>query len=298
MSEVDSLEVSIQSFLDFCRVEKGLAANSMAAYRQDLLRFSRFCRISAPQAAPASAVRAYLDSLYAANLSSRSIARHLTTLRNLFHFLMQEGKLGADPVSVVPMPRQWQTLPKRLAQDEVESLLAAPSPDTPAGLRDRAMLQLLYASGPRVSELCGIQLRDINLDRGVLRVTGKGNKQRLIPVGRQAIAAVRLYLEAGRGHLLKARLSPYLFVTSRGGPLTRQGFWKVIHACGLRAGISRAITPHLLRHTFATHLLEGGADLRSLQTMLGHADIGTTQVYTHVLRKRLRDTVDRHHPRA
>lgn len=298
MSEVDSLEVSIQSFLDFCRVEKGLAANSVAAYRQDLVRFSRFCRKSVPQAPHAEAVRAYLDSLYAANLSSRSIARHLTTLRNLFNFLMQEGKLTSDPVSVIPLPRQWQTLPKRLSPAEVDSLLAAPSPDTPAGLRDRAMLQLLYASGPRVSELCGILLRDINLDLGVLRVTGKGNKQRLIPVGKQAIAAVRLYLESGRGVLLKARLSPYLFVTTRGGPMTRQGFWKLIHTYGLRAGIARTITPHLLRHTFATHLLEGGADLRSLQTMLGHADIGTTQVYTHVLRKRLRETVDRHHPRA
>ncbi|MBL8293563.1 MAG: site-specific tyrosine recombinase XerD [Bryobacterales bacterium] len=298
MSEVDSLEVSIQSFLDFCRVEKGLAPNSVAAYRQDLLRFSRFCRKSAPQAPPAEAVRAYLDSLYTAKLSSRSIARHLTTLRNLFNFLMQEGKLTSDPVSVIPLPRQWQTLPKRLSPAEVESLLAAPSPDTPAGVRDRAMLQLLYASGPRVSELCGILLRDINLDFGVLRVTGKGNKQRLIPVGKQAIAAVRLYLESGRSLLLKARLSPYLFVTSRGGPMTRQGFWKLIHTYGLRAGIARTITPHLLRHTFATHLLEGGADLRSLQTMLGHADIGTTQVYTHVLRRRLRETVDRHHPRA
>lgn len=298
MSEVDSLEVSIQSFLDFCRVEKGLAPNSILSYRQDLTRFSRFCRKSAPDAPPAEAVRAYLDSLYAGNLSSRSIARHLTTLRNLFHFLLQEGKLSVDPVSVIPLPRQWRTIPKRLSAAEVEALLAAPPLDTPTGLRDRAMLQLLYASGPRVSELCGILLRDINLDLGVLRVTGKGNKQRLIPVGKSAIASVRLYLQSGRGQLLKARLSPYLFVTNRGGPITRQGFWKLIHLYGLKAGIPQTITPHLLRHTFATHLLEGGADLRSLQTMLGHADIGTTQVYTHVLRKRLRDTVDRHHPRA
>jgi integrase/recombinase XerD len=298
MPVVDTVPAPVQSFLDFCRIEKGLATNSLSSYRFDLLRFVSFCRHARQEFTSAEAVRMYLDSLYAAGMAARSIARHLTTLRNFFAFLIAEGKLATDPISAIPIPRQWQTLPQRLSPEEVDRLLAAPPPDTPTGRRDRAMLHLLYASGPRVSELCGILLRDLNLELGILRVTGKGNKQRLIPVGRDALAAVRLYLDGSRGELLKQRVSPYLFVTARGGPLTRQGFWKLIHAYGIQAGISRRITPHLLRHTFATHLLEGGADLRSVQTMLGHADIGTTQVYTHVLEKRLRQTIHQHHPRA
>lgn len=287
-----------QSFLDYCRIEKGLSQNSLAAYRRDLERFSAFRRELPMNTLPAEAVRLYLDSLYKANLSSRSIARHLVTLRNLFQFLVREGKADGDPVALIPLPRQWQTLPKRLSAEEVDRLIAAPDTSEPQGLRDRAMLEVLYAAGPRVSELCAIQIRDLDLNLGVVRVTGKGNKQRLIPVGKHALAAVREYLERGRGELLKGRPSPYLFVTNRAGRFTRQGFWKAIHHYGLIARIRQPITPHLLRHTFATHLLEGGADLRSVQTMLGHADIGTTQVYTHVLRGRLRETVDRHHPRA
>lgn len=292
------LEAQIQSFLDYCRIEKGLSQNSLMAYRRDLGRFSAFRRELPNTTPPAEAVRLYLDSLYKADLSSRSIARHLISLRNLFQFLVREGKADADPVSLIPLPRQWQTLPKRMSAEEVERLIAAPDASEPQGLRDRAMLELLYAAGPRVSELCGIQMRDVDLNLGVLRVTGKGNKQRLVPIGKHAVAAIREYLDRGRGALLKGRPSPYLFVTNRAGRFTRQGFWKAMHIYGQIAGIRQPITPHLLRHTFATHLLEGGADLRSVQTMLGHADIGTTQVYTHVLRGRLRETVDRHHPRA
>jgi integrase/recombinase XerD len=192
----------------------------------------------------------------------------------------------------------WQKLPKRLSLEDIEKLLSAPDPSKPLGLRDRAMLELLFASGPRVSELCGLQLRDIDLQLGVLRLTGKGNKQRLVPVGKSALAAVDHYLRSARGVLLKGKDSRCLFVTSRGGPLTRQAFWKLLAAYGRKAGIGQPLTPHLLRHSFATHLLERGADLRSVQTMLGHADISTTQIYTHVLRSRLRQTVDRHHPRA
>ena len=298
MPEADKLAAQIQSFLAYCRIEKGLSRNSLDAYGRDLMRFAAFSRKFQAKFAPEELTRLYLDTLYQANLSSRTIARHLVTLRNLFQYLVREGQADADPVGRIALPRQWQTLPKRLSGEEVERLMNAPDLEQPEGQRDRAMLELLYAAGPRVSELCTVQLGDLDQNLGLLRVTGKGNKQRLIPVGKYALRAVREYLEAARGRLLKGRPSPFLFVTNRGGRLTRQAFWKAIHRYGLAAGISQTITPHLLRHTFATHLLEGGADLRSVQTMLGHADIGTTQVYTHVLRRRLRETVDQHHPRA
>lgn len=312
MTGAQSLEVQVEAFLQFCRVEKGLAPNSLAAYRRDLTGFCGSVRDLTkprgqdesqnahlpPDAELADFVRTHLDQLYGQGLSSRSIARRLTALRTFFEWMVAEGRISSDPVAHLAMPRRWATIPKRLSREDVERLLAAPSADTAAGLRDRAMLQILYASGPRVSELCSIRVRDLNLELGILRVTGKGEKQRLIPVGSAAIAAVGEYLTSAREELLKRRVSAYLFVTNRGGPLTRQGFWKLIHHYGIQAGIAETITPHLLRHTFATHLLEGGADLRSLQTMLGHADIATTQIYTHVLRKRLRETLDRHHPRA
>jgi integrase/recombinase XerD len=181
---------------------------------------------------------------------------------------------------------------------QIDKLLQAPDGTTPMGIRDRAMLELLYATGLRVTELCRVGVSELNLEMGVLRTTGKGNKQRMVPVGRSAIAAVRQYLETARGRFLKGRGSRFLFVTARGGPMTRQAFWKLLAAHGRRAGIYRNLTPHVLRHSFATHLLEGGADLRSVQTMLGHADISTTQIYTHVMRSRLRRTLDDHHPRA
>lgn len=294
---VDSLAARVQSYLDFCRIEKGLAANSISAYRADLERFVAFS-LKNNDLDDAQAVRAYLDSLYKQGLHARSVARHLTTLRGLFHFLLREGLIQVDPIGTLPIPRQWRQIPKYLILEEIEKLLAAPNPATPAGLRDRAMLQLLYSSGPRVSELCSIRLRDIDLEMGVLRLTGKGNKQRLVPVGKAAVDAVRLYIDSGRAAILKGKVSSCLFVTVRGGAPTRQTFWHAITKYGLMAGISRKLTPHLLRHSFATHLLEGGADLRSVQSMLGHADISTTQVYTHVMRTRLRQTLDEHHPRA
>src|SRR4029077_14985842 len=179
-----------------------------------------------------------------------------------------------------------------------DKIIEAPDTSRPNGLRDRAMMELLYASGLRVSELCKVGVSDLNLELGVLRTTGKGNKQRLVPVGKAAILAVRAYIESGRSGLLKGRASKYLFITARGGCMTRQGFWKHLGAYGKKAGIFHGLTPHVLRHSFATHLLEGGADLRSVQIMLGHADISTTQIYTHVMRSRLRDTVEKHHPRA
>ncbi len=293
------MKVEIQGFLDFCRIEKGLSVNSLEAYARDLARFAAGCPPALGESFPeAEAIGRYLERLYREGLQSRSVARHLTTIRNFAAYLQREGKLTADPTAFLNLPRQWQNLPKFLSHTDIDSLLAATDPNTPGGARDRAMLELLYASGLRVSELLDLQLSDFNEELGVVRVVGKGNKQRLVPVGKSAIAAISQYRSESRGALLKRRASRYLFVNARGSRMSRQGFWKLLGAYGVKAGIRRRLTPHVLRHSFATHLLEGGADLRSVQTMLGHADISTTQIYTHVLRARLRETVDRHHPRA
>jgi integrase/recombinase XerD len=291
------ISLSIQAFIDHCRVEKGLAALSVEAYRRDLQAFAAW-GVRQPAWDSPEAVRLYPDHLYASGLAARSVARHLTTLRNFFRFLLAEGIAKQDPTALIPLPRQWRTLPKNLSADQVNSLSGVPDPDKFTGLRDRAMVELLYASGLRVSELCHAELSDLNLEMGWIRVLGKGGKQRIVPCGQTAIGAIRGYLESARPRLLKGRPSKFLFVTARGGPITRQGFWKALGVHGRKAGLTKPPSPHVLRHTFATHLLEGGADLRSVQTMLGHADIATTQIYTHVLRSRLRQTVENHHPRA
>jgi len=291
------LDGDIQSFLNFCRVEKGLAANSIRSYHLDLVKLSCSAGRALSGLRPDD-LNGYVESLYGARLAPRSIARHITTLRNFYRFLMQEGRLGRDPTEFLTPPKQWTTLPKYLNREEMESLLAAPPLDTPAGLRDRAMLELLYATGLRVSELCALPMAAVERNMGVLRVTGKGNKQRMIPFGESAGQAVDQYLASGRPLLLKGRASRALFVTGRGGAMSRQTFWRLIRAYGLKVGIRRRLTPHVIRHSFATHLVEGGADLRSVQVMLGHSDISTTQVYTHVAQRRLRETVEQHHPRA
>ncbi len=291
------LAPSIQAYLNFCRVEKGLAANSLHSYQLDLKRLSETIRKPVTDLA-APDLTGYVESLYKLGLSARSIARHITTLRNYCRFLMQEGQLAHDPSEFLNQPRQWTTLPKYLNREELDRLLATPPADKLTGLRDRAMLQLLYATGLRVSELCGLDLAAVEREMGVLRVTGKGNKQRLVPFGQAAGQAMDEYLGGARPRLLKGRGSRHLFVTARGGAMTRQSFWKLLRGYGLKAGISRALTPHVIRHSFATHLVEGGADLRSVQIMLGHADISTTQVYTHVAQRRLREVIEQHHPRA
>lgn len=291
---------AVRSFLDFCRVEKGLAANSLHSYRFDLQKLSS--NIAAPEKATTADLSGYVDSLYRAGLSARSIARHITTLRNFYSFLAREGAIDRDPTEFLALPRQWRTLPKYLNREEIDRLLGAPPLDKLTGIRDRAMLELLYAAGLRVTELCRLELSAVERDLGVLRVTGKGNKQRLVPFGEPAREAIDRYLAEARAKLLKGRASRFLFVTARstskGSAMTRQGFWKLIVGYGKSVGIFHNLTPHVLRHSFATHLVEGGADLRSVQVMLGHADISTTQVYTHVAQRRLRDTVDQHHPRA
>jgi len=296
-AETAHLTCQITAFLNFCRLEKGLSANSLQAYTLDLEKFHLFLGESAELPGP-EGLRLYLDRLYQSGLNARSIARHLTTLRGLYGFLLREGQIPADATEHLGSPKQWQTIPKFLNLEDIEKIIQAIDTTRPTGLRDRAMLELLYATGLRVSELCKLGLGDCNTDMAVVRTTGKGNKQRLVPAGKAAIQAVETYLANGRNLLLKGRASRYLFVTARGGCLTRQAFWKLLAAHGRKAGIFHGITPHVLRHSFATHLLEGGADLRSVQVMLGHSDISTTQIYTHVMRSRLRQTIEEHHPRA
>ena len=299
MPDVAPLSRLVRLFLDFCRIEKGLAANTLAAYGLDLARFSAFAQGQDGDRLPdTEGVRRYVDALYAAGLQGRSVARHLVTLRNLYGFLLREGLIGTDPTAVLALPRQWKNLPKYLNLEEINRLTETPDTTCATGVRNRAMLELLYAAGLRVSELCQIEISDLNADLGVVRVMGKGGKQRLVPFGETALEAVNAWLANGRFSLLRGRASPYLFVTARGTRLTRQGFWKALAQCGKKAGIFHQLSPHVLRHSFATHLLEGGADLRAVQTMLGHADISTTEIYTHVARSRLRKTVEEHHPRA
>jgi integrase/recombinase XerD len=286
-----------RAFLDYCRVEKGLAANSISSYRIDLKRLISALPVRETDAT-ADHLGGYVESLYDAGMSARSVARHIATLRSFYGFLAREGTIERDPAELLCPPRQWSTLPRYLNREEVERLLATPPDSKPTGLRDRAMLELLYATGLRVSELCRLELAGVERQLGVLRVLGKGNKHRMVPFGQSAGTAMDRYLREGRGKLLRGRGSPHVFVTARGGAMTRQAFWALLKGYGRKAGIAARLTPHVVRHSFATHMVEGGADLRSVQVMLGHSDISTTQVYTHVARRRLRDVVDQHHPRA
>jgi integrase/recombinase XerD len=299
MHNEGELAASIAAYLGWCQVEKGLAGNTIASYSLDLKKLQEFCqarRISGPPVL--EDLRQFLDAQAAAGLASRSMARLITSLRGFYRFLLKEGRTAEDATALLRSPKQWQNLPKFLNRRQIEQLMAGPSGETPRAVRDRAMFELLYACGLRVSELCGLKRTDVNLDLGYLRVTGKGSKTRMVPMGGKAQEAVRAYLDGPRSALLGPRASPALFVTARGGPMTRQGFWKMLAQYGKKAGLFRGLTPHVLRHSFATHLLEGGADLRSVQAMLGHADIATTQIYTHVVRSRLRGVVDEHHPRG
>ena len=293
-----SLEVA--SFLDYATVEKGLAPNSIAGYGRDLRKFAGYLHNSKLALAQVRRehIRRFLETLYQQGLSARSAARQLAALRHFFQFLVKEGRLATDPAHEVEAPHLSHSLPKYLNFQEVEALLAQPDSTTPMGLRDRAMLELLYATGMRVSELLSVRWEDFEPNLGIVRCVGKGNKERLIPVGKSALSAIESYLGRGRDALAKRSGVPYLFLNQRGGQLSRVGFWKILSAYGRRAGIRVSLTPHLLRHSFATHLLERGADLRSIQTMLGHSDISTTQIYTHVLKERLRQVYQSHHPRA
>ena len=284
------------------RVERRLAANSVESYARDLTLLAEF---AAGRARPiASLTRPELEGfvreLMSEGRSPRSVARAIACYRGFFRFLVVDGRAKTSPADDLRPPRAWKTLPRYLAVEEVDQLLAQPDVTTPRGLRDRALIELLYATGMRVSELIGLRPADVNLDASYLTCTGKGDKQRIVPVGDEAALWVRRYLRDGRGALLGKRSSPRLFVNARGGGagLTRVGFWKVLKAYARSAGLKTSISPHMLRHSFATHLLERGADLRAIQMMLGHADLSTTQIYTHVLERRMRSIYDQFHPRA
>ena len=290
----------IKRFLEFARVEKGLAANSIKSYRRDIEIFSVFLeRLGKPLASvDRQDIRAFLRYLYERGLGARSVARHLVSIRSLYRFLVHDGCVAGDPTAEIEAPKVEQLLPRYLTSEEVDRVLAQPDTSTPLGLRDKAMLELLYATGMRVSELVHVAEADLDRQLGIIRCAGKGNKERLIPVGKSALSAVEAYLRSGRAHLAGRRNSPWLFLNRRGGLLSRVGFWKILAAYGRGAEIITGITPHLLRHSFATHLLERGADLRSIQQMLGHSDISTTQIYTHVITERLKQVYLSHHPRA
>lgn len=288
-------------FLNYLVVEKGLARNTLEAYARDLRRYLEYLAgqgVGEIEAVSRSLVIAFLTSLKGAGLSARSRARSLSAVRSFHRFLVAEKMASQDPTLLLETPRILKGLPRLLSQREVESLLAAPKGDEPLALRDRAMLEVLYATGLRVSELVGLKLADINRDVGCLRTLGKGSKQRMVPLGEVALSALAEYLAAGRPFLKPAEGCAYLFLNRRGAGLSRQGFWKILRRNAQQAGIGCKIYPHMLRHSFATHLLENGADLRAVQVMLGHADISTTQIYTHVIRERLRQIHQQHHPRG
>ena len=295
---MDSL---VDSYLHYLVVEKGLSRNTIESYGRDLRVFLDFVEgreIRSFREVTRGDVLAFLKELQGRGLSVRSVSRTLISLRGLFRFLLLEGHLEEDPVEEMEIPRPPRSLPHVLSLQEVERILEAPDPGTPLGVRDRAMLELLYATGMRVSELAGLAPEGVDIQVGFVRVKGKGDKERVIPIGEVARERLDIYLREGRPRLLKGRESPYLFVNRQGRGLSRQGIWKLIKRYALEAGVLTPITPHTLRHSFATHLLERGADLRFVQVMLGHADIGTTQIYTHLNQEYLRKIYQQYHPRA
>jgi integrase/recombinase XerD len=297
------ISATITSFITHVRVEKGLSANTVSAYRRDLMKFEAFAkkRQLTLEAVSRDDLVDFLAGLYREKLESRTVARQLVTLRNFFRYAQIQDLIATDPSANLESPKLRRSLPGYLRLEEVERLLAQPDPNTTLGLRDRAMLEVLYSTGLRVSELVGLRVGDLDGKSGCVRCIGKGDKERIVPVGRKALASVEKYLQEGRPEMLrhaKAVNSTALFVNNRGVALSRVGVWKILSAYGRRAGLRVALTPHMLRHSFATHLLEHGADLRSVQLMLGHADISTTQIYTHVVEERLKQIYKAHHPRA
>jgi len=299
------MDTSIHVFLSYLRVEKGLSQNTILAYGRDLKRFAVFLatrRKNMVDAVNREDVVDFLSHLYRQKLDSRSVSRYLVSLRSFFKYALAEELVRKDPTENLESPKIRQSLPSYLRKEEVERLMSAPSPNTPVGLRDRAMLEVLYSTGLRVSELLNLRISDVDMRMGCVRCIGKGDKERLVPIGRKAIAAVEAYLAGARPKFLRAGTPALhhqiLFLTRGGRRLSRITIWKMLHDYGVKLGLRGRLTPHKLRHSFATHLLEGGADLRSVQLMLGHADISTTQIYTHVVEERLKEVYKAHHPRA
>jgi integrase/recombinase XerD len=291
----------VDAYLSHLAVERRLSPNTIESYARDL---SQLSAAAVGQQRPVEsldrrALEQAVRQLMGEGRSPRSVARAVACYRGFFRFLVVSGHRADNPAVDVTAPRAWKTLPKFLSTDEVDKLLGAPDTSHPKGIRDRALLELFYATGLRVSEMVSLRQQDVNLDAGYLTCTGKGRKQRLVPVGDEASAWLRRYLKEGRPALLGKRSASKLFVNARGGSaLTRVGFWKIIKQHGAQAGLPRMLSPHILRHSFATHLLERGADLRAIQMMLGHSDLSTTQIYTHILDARLRAVYDKFHPRT
>jgi len=291
----------LDAYLDYLRVEKGLARNTLEAYSRDLAEFIQW--VDKTLGRPLREVRDedlrfYFLGKRQAGMSARSVRRKASSLRGMFRFLQKEGYMNEDPTEMLEVPRLGTPLPKDLTMDEVDRLLAQPDPTEPLGIRNQAMMELLYATGLRVSELLALRLQDLNLEVGYVVAYGKGKKERLVPVGEVALEKLKEYLSAVRPALDKTARARHLFLNRSGRGLSRQGFWKLLNRYALQAGITSPVTPHVMRHSFATHLLERGADLRSVQLMLGHASISTTQIYTHLNREKLKQIYQRHHPRA
>jgi integrase/recombinase XerD len=299
------LDTTIHVFLSYLRVEKGLSQNTILAYGRDLKRFDEFLTVRKKNkigAVDREDIVDFLSSLYKQKLDSRSVSRYLVSLRSFFKYALMEELVRLDPTENLESPKIRQSLPTYIRKDDVDRLMEAPNIATPVGLRDKAMLEVLYSTGLRVSELLNLRISDLDLRSGYVRCIGKGDKERLVPIGRKAIAAVEAYLTGARPKFVRPGTPPQhsqiLFLTRVGRRLSRITIWKVLHDYGVKLGLRGRLTPHKLRHSFATHLLEGGADLRSVQLMLGHADISTTQIYTHVVEERLKEVYKAHHPRA
>jgi integrase/recombinase XerD len=292
----------LDAYLDHLRVERRLASHTLESYGRDLAALAEYAAGAGQELATLdrAALEAFVRQQMSRGLSPRSVARRVAAVRGFYRFLVLDRRIAHSPADDLQPPRSWPALPKLLSMADVDALIAQPDVASPLGLRDRAMIELLYATGLRVSELVGVRFADLHLDEAYLRCVGKGSKERLVPIGEQAAEWVRRYSRAARPQLTEAapKARDVVFVNARGGQLTRVGFWKVLKRYGRTAGLPRTLSPHVLRHSFATHLLENGADLRAIQLMLGHADLSTTQIYTHVLETRLRSIYDRFHPRA
>lgn len=291
----------LEQFRDYLALEAGSSPHTLEAYLRDTRRLALHAAARGrrgPQEITPAELREFIYALKDVGLSPATIHRQISALRTYFRFLVGEGHQTRNPADRIESPKRWRTLPTVLSHADTERLLAAPSPDVSLGIRDRALLEFAYASGARVSELVGLRLQDVLFEEGIARLFGKGAKERLVPVGRRALGAVALYAREIRPALDRGHGKGRLFLNARGSPLSRVGAWGIIRQAARRAGLTKRVTPHTLRHTFATHLLEGGADLRAVQEMLGHADLATTQLYTHVDREYLRSVHRRFHPRA
>ena len=300
MSEVE--ESLLDEFCDALWLEDGLARNTLVSYRSDLLKFAQWLRKNNSKSlldTRQQDIEGYLaHQVLVAKARARTTSRELSSLKRFFRFELRQGKIQADPTLRIDAPKLPHSLPKSLTEHDVESLLDASQVENPLGLRDRTMLETLYAGGLRVSELVNLKIPQVSLDMGVVRVMGKGAKERLVPLGEEALTWIGRYLDEARPDLLNGKVSDALFVTARGQPMTRQGFWYLLRRYCAQAGLAKTVSPHTLRHAFATHLLNHGADLRVVQLLLGHADISTTQIYTHVARERLKQLHAKHHPRG